>query len=336
MNTKKILIIKWGALGDLIATTPAILKIREKFPNAHITYLSNNISKLITPANSIVDEIYDRKELKSSLGFLGFLKFIRKEKFDIVFNLKWGSESADILALFSRAKIKVGGSKKKIIRWLYDYSPPFLKDDYNRHEYLKNIDIINAYSKIDNDNKTEAYIHINNENEKYINNFLKNMGLKNNFIIISPAASTLKKAWSKEKYIQLSKKIIANTNYKIVATYSPNDFLYTQKIVNSIGDGAYLSPETTINDLAVLVKKSQLCICNNSGIMHVAYAVNTPVLCFNTSIGWHPFGRSDIAIDRIPKHIINNRSLSNNQVEELLGTIDVNEAYTEFKKWDVI
>ena len=58
-EAKKILIIKWGALGDVLASVPTIVKIREKFPNAHITLLSSNIAKDIFGSSLIVDKIYN-------------------------------------------------------------------------------------------------------------------------------------------------------------------------------------------------------------------------------------------------------------------------------------
>ena len=140
--------------------------------------------------------------------------------------------------------------------------------------------------------------------------------------------------WNVEKkYIELGKRIVKHFHIPIVVTFSPADKDYAKSVVDGIGDSAYLTPETTIREVASFVQDSLLCICNNSGIMHIAYAVNTAVLCFNTSIGWHPFGKNDISIDRIPKEIKNNRLLTGEQVEKLLDTISVDEAYEEFEKF---
>ena len=330
-EAKKILIIKWGALGDILACVPTLVKIREKFPNAHITLLSSNIAKDIFASSLIVDKIYNRKGFDQQLNFFQSILFLRREKFDIVFNLKWGSESADIFALLSNATVKVGASKKRYLRVFYDYKPQFLEDDFNTHEYVKNFNIATSYLSFDNPTLS-SYIYIDKKDSDSIDSFLKTNDIKE-FMVISPSASTLKKAWDSEKYIKLAQYIIENSSYKIVATYSPNDYEYTQNIVKKIGKNCYLSPETTINQVASLVQQSQLCICNNSGIMHIAYAVNTPVACFNTSIGWRPFAPHDISIDRIPEDILDNRSLSNEQVQDLLSSISVNEAIKKLKNF---
>ena len=63
-NAKNILIIKWGALGDIIMGTSAIRSVKEHFPKAKVTLLSNSLINQIIPAGSIVDEIliYDEKK----------------------------------------------------------------------------------------------------------------------------------------------------------------------------------------------------------------------------------------------------------------------------------
>jgi heptosyltransferase-2 len=323
----KILIIKWGALGDILATVPTIIKIREIYSDAKIIFLTSSISELIFKDSSIVDIIINRK--KQSI--LENIMYLRKQNFDIVFNLKWGSESADLYALLSKSKVKIGGSKKGFFRIFYDFTPERSGKyyDFNRHEYLKNLDILQAYQKNIKYKNIKSYITI--DKSKKILDFLEN---KKTYIVVAPAASTLTKAWQKENYISLCKKIIAEYNYNIIATYTLEDFDYTKEIVDAIGNNAYLSPKTTINELAYIVKNAFLCICNNSGIMHVAYAVNTPVMCFNTSIGWHPFGKNDISIDRIPEEIVDNRSLNGEQVQKLLSTINIAEAFSRFQEWE--
>jgi len=318
----KILIIKWGALGDILAATPTILRVKSLFPDSEITFLSTSLAQKVFKHSNIIDETIDRKKRVVSTLF-----YLRKKKFDIVLNLQWGSEAADFYSFFSGAGITIGGSVKSYLRCLYDYKPPFLEADINRHEYLKNLDILSSYKKGSSDS-IGAFIPI--EESPRFKTFLKNKG---EYIVVSPAASTLKKAWRKEKYIELCRLIIKKHQYNVIITYAPEDKEYAENIVAKIGDSAHLSIPTNINEVACLVKKSKLCICNNSGIMHIAYAVKTPVMCFNTSIGWHPFGENDISIDRIPSDLKDNRSLHNDRVEKLLETIAVEEAYLEFKKF---
>ena len=327
-----ILIIKWGALGDLLAATPAINHIKDTYPSANIIFLTSHVSSLLFPDHSLVDEIIDYKALIKMHGYLGAVKALREKNINIVFNLKWGSELADVFSLFCKADITVGGSVKSYLRFFYNYKPS-LKSSYfevNRHEYQLNLDIVASFI---NSPKTfpKAYIHISKQDQNAALKFLAQHKISKPFIIISPAASTLQKAWKRDNYIQLCKQIVQESTYKILASFAPEDFEYVNSIVNEIGEGAFLSPPTTLGQIAALVQESSLCICNNSGIMHIAFAVDTPVICFNTSLGWHPFGKNDISLDRIPEEPQDNRMLDNNTVEALLATIPVEEAFEAFK-----
>ena len=326
-----ILIIKWGALGDILAAVPTIIEMRNLYPSSRITLLSSAISKDILSNSTIVNKILDIKKLKSEMSIIKIIANLKKEKFDLVLNLKWGSESADIIALnLGRQCSTIGGSKKRFFRMFYNYKPKNeILNDSNRHEYLKNMDILLSYKQIVP--KMNSYIDISDADRNSVHAFLKKFKIQKNFIVVSPGASTLKKAWKAENYIALCKKIIAEYKVDIVVTYSKEDYEYSKNIVEQIGKNCTLSMPTTINEVAEILNQAQLCICNNSGIMHIAYAVQTPVMCFNTSIGWRPFSTADISIDNIPQGVKNNRSLSNDDVERLLEEISVDDAYEYFQ-----
>ena len=70
--------------------------------------------------------------------------------------------------------------------------------------------------------------------------------------------------------------------------------------------------------------------------MHVAFAVNTPVVCVNTSIGWAPYGNNSVAITQLPDHGNNedNRRLTNQQTSDLLHKISVERVWIALsEKW---
>ena len=64
-NPKSILIIKWGALGDMVISTGAIRSVKETYPDARVVLLSNSLMKQIAPGGSIIDEliVYDEKNI---------------------------------------------------------------------------------------------------------------------------------------------------------------------------------------------------------------------------------------------------------------------------------
>lgn len=334
MLYKSILIIKRGALGDMLAGTAAILAIRKQYPWAHLCLLSDGFAFDICPAGTIVDEIIDERIfLKNKLGYFKLLGLLRRRKFDLIINLRWVSEVSGLLTLLGGSEYTAGAGTWWL-RKLFTFSPSLSREEANEHEYLLNLRIVQAIEV--QTKKPQLFINISNEDKKWADDFfsIKNIN-PSEVLIITPIASTPLKAWPAERFVQIGNQFIKEFNAKVLITYSPSDMEQARAVHTSIL-GSLLAPKTTINQLAALVAKVSLCLCNNSGIMHVAYSVETPVVCINTSIGWAPYGDWNVAVTQLPDQPsqIDNRRLTNEQTFELLKQISVERVWNALSaKW---
>ncbi|MDP2035820.1 MAG: hypothetical protein Q8L04_00435, partial [Ignavibacteria bacterium] len=143
---KNILIIKWGALGDMVISTSAIRSVKETFPNSHVVLLSNSLMQQIAPTGSIVDEliVYDEKKyhgIKAITHLLRLILHLRKYKFDLSINLRWHSDRCAMIAYLSCAKERVSSGPHNMMG-LYTTKVPFPKGRY--HEVHRNLDIVKA------------------------------------------------------------------------------------------------------------------------------------------------------------------------------------------------
>ena len=108
---KKILIMRSGAIGDVVMTTPLIKAIRRKFPSAEIDYLTGNWSKKVLEGNPQLNRIisFDDRIVyeKNWNGVWELIKEIRTERFDLAFVLDksyhWG-----VLAYLMGIKQRIG------------------------------------------------------------------------------------------------------------------------------------------------------------------------------------------------------------------------------------
>jgi ADP-heptose:LPS heptosyltransferase len=335
VSYQSILIIKRGALGDLLAGTAGIVAIRNQYPRAHICLLSDSLATKVCPEGTIVDEIIDEKAIiKKRLGYLKLWLDIRKRKFDLIINMRWVSEISGFLTLMGNGK-HTAGAGPWWLRSLYDFSPPMSKAEANGHEYLLNLNIVQSIGLPTQ--PPQLFINISEADSRWAEEFFSISKLTPaNVLLITPIASTPLKAWPPDRFIAIAKKFIHEMNGRVLITYSPEDEAPANNVVTSIGAGAVLAPLTTVNQLAALTSRVKLCLCNNSGIMHVAYAVATPVVCVNTSIGWAPYGDWNVAVTQLPdqKDQSNNRRLTNEQTHQLLKQISVETVWEALAtKW---
>ncbi len=241
MNYKKILIIKTGAIGDFIAGTVAIKAMRDRFPEARITLMSNAPNDLICPAFSIIDEFIEYKSTVAKSGYFGLLLRLMKEKFDLAVNLKWGNDFFPFLCFLVGKKSAGSG---KLIKPLFTFSPEKnVFNDPNRHEYLLNLDIAESIGfKV---NEVEAFTYFGDEDVRFVHSFFeqRKINTKKN-LLMSPGASTLLKAWPKERYIEIGKKFIHEFDGDVIVSWAPEDRKLVEEVSNKIGDRAFMTPPT--------------------------------------------------------------------------------------------
>ncbi|MDH7605165.1 MAG: glycosyltransferase family 9 protein [Melioribacter sp.] len=300
-EVKNILIIKWGALGDLIASTSAIKTVRENFPNAHITLLTNKLMTQIIPQNFLVDEHIivntDRNKVVDSIfkQLLIILK-LRRRKFDLGINLRWTSERAALITYLSAAKVRVSSGPKKLMN-LYTIKLEHPKGRY--HEIHRNLDIVKAVGCSVSDENPVVFI--SQEEQKYADMFFeKNKLKKANTICIHPGASKSIRAWMPERFAEIGIRLVKKFDVNILLTWGKGEEKLVSYVAEQIGNKAIISASTeTIGQLAAMIKNCSMFFSNCTGPMNVSVAVKTPTIALLGSshpVDWGAFGNKHINI----------------------------------------
>ena len=333
MTYKRILIFKTGAIGDFIASTIAIRAIREHYPEAWITLVANKPNDQTVPAGSIVDEFIEYESTIKEDGYWKFFRKLRKGKYDLAVNLKWNNEFFSILSfLVARDSAGTGGS---FVRSLFTYKPDLnVINAPTRHEYLLNLDIAECLGfKVPT---MDAYVFYGEDEAQYIDQFFKTNQINTErSLLMAPGASTYLKAWKKDRFIEIGKRFVKDAGGSVIVSWAPEDKELAEEVAASIGDGAVLSPPTTLRQIFALVAGVKFLLCNNSGILHMGYATKTPTVCLNASVGWHPFGpisRSVIDIEELESRYDKKfRKQTNYDLEKELSSITVDQAWSKIE-----
>ncbi len=294
-DAKNILIIKWGALGDLIMATSTIKTVRENYPHAKITMLANSIMRQLLPEGEIIDEYLlikksGRRVDESALNQFKLIFTLRRRKFDLVINLKWKSERAALLTYLTNAKTRVGYKENSFYN-VFTHSIIHPAGGY--HEIYRNMDIVKAIGLKPAAEK--PIIFISGDDRAFARKFFEENKLaKEKTVCIHPGASKENRAWRPERYSELSKKIAEKFGVKILFTFGKDELNLVRGIKDAVGENALLSPQTkTVSQLAALIDMCGLFISVCTGPMNVANAVSTPIIALLGStdpLDWSPFG----------------------------------------------
>ncbi|MCK9613965.1 MAG: glycosyltransferase family 9 protein [Candidatus Omnitrophica bacterium] len=297
---KKLLIVRIDNIGDFVIFSPMLKYYRMLYPNYHITLLVNRLAlelaKRFDEMNALI--AFDRRKFNRDLIYKRrLLKKIKEEEFDVVIYPTYSRESnGDYIVRFSEAAEKIGFDGDVCNITLKEK----LENDKNYTKIIpaipgiileteRNKEFVEAFgAKVDN---AIPSFTPSVDDETETKKLLFDNGLTDDklFIVICPGVSSNNRMWPLEKYAQVVAWLRKEKNLEIVISGSNNERYLAEKIAVianvSIID---ITGKTTLTALAAILKKSILCIGNDTGIIHLAAAVGTPTICI---MGGGHFGR---------------------------------------------
>ena len=304
----KILIVRLGALGDIIHAIPAQQAIASQYPEAEIHWLTKPAYRDLL--NCVEDLarvwVFDDSGLRSYPSrFLSdwwsLTKQLRAEKFDYVFDFQ-GLLISAFLARNARARQSFGFQPERFketgCSWLYDVAIEG-EADLSRHVVETNSRLV---SRALETGPVEARISLNlsQRDLTYVNEQLSSREMDRP-ILINPGAGWKTKLWDPVCYGELALLIEEELGIPVLFTYGPGE----EKLLETIREACPTLPvrtfPSTIPQLAALCQQSRLMIAGDCGPLHLAVAQGTPTVAIlgptnPTRNG--PFNSQDLVVKR--------------------------------------
>lgn len=280
----KILLINTAFIGDIILQTALIKAIKQLYPNCVLDVVVIPQSAGVLNHNPNVNKVilFDKRKNKLKAFFKTVFK-LRKEKYDIAF-LPHSSATTLQLAFFAGIKQRIGYAKNKG-SFLLTNKVEFKKSG---HRIYKNLDLLKPLTNKTFEASTEMFF--NQTDEEKALSFLTNQN-KGNVVAISPGSVWATKRWGENNYKQLV-DLLVDEGFTVVLTGSQGEHNLCQSVMaekNCINTAGELS----LTQTAALVKNCSLMICNDSGALHIANAMQTPVFAFFgptvKKFGYYPY-----------------------------------------------
>jgi len=302
--SKRIIIVRMDRVGDVVLSTPAIKAVRDACPDSHIAVLVRPYAKDVVDGNPYIDEVITYDKLgreKSILGKIRFAAGLKDKRFDLAIVLH-PKNSSHILAYLAGIPERLGYYKKSGI--FLTKKIPHTKQYGLRHEIDYSLGLLN-YIGIESSNRS-LYMPINRSSEDKIQGLFDKNGISrtDTVITIHPAASCQSRRWALERFAKASDLLAEKYGAKIVIISGPDEKILGYKVAELMKSKPLnLAGNTSISDLASILKRSKLLISNDSGPVHISCAVGTPVISIfsrkDRGISperWGPVGKRDIAL----------------------------------------
>lgn len=273
-RNKHILVIKLGALGDVILISSALKALREHFPGAYIEVLVKNEFKTILQICPYLDDLIILRN-KSLAEIVKRILLLRKKEFDIAVDFQ-NNNLSHFMSFAAGIPMRYGYKNKKLGFLL---NQPVVETDQKLDPLMHQLQVLNLLG-IKNIDKN-LQIWISDKEEEFIEEFLtQNWYNKNQLLIGINAIASHRwksKLWHRQRYAQIADMLAENFNARVVFTGTENDLDSVEKIIshtkckpiNACG-------KTSLMQLAALIRRCSVLLTVDSAPMHIAAAVRTP------------------------------------------------------------
>lgn len=273
-NINKILAVRTDRFGEFLLNIPALRALKETYPQAKITLITGAAAKELAGMIPFIDEVLVFGKDKDNLfGIVRFAAILRKSRFDLAVILN-PAKFFHIVTFLAAIPIRLGYDRK----WgfLLTHKIKDVKYEGYKHEIDYNLDLVGAIGAKTQDKRLSL-----SAGDDIINAGLRQLlDAGEKFIVVHPWTSDPVKQWPLAFFKELIIKLLGQTGYKIVVIGGKAERDENQQFFGDISDARFinLTGETSLKELAYILKSSALLVSGDSGPVHLASCVETPVV----------------------------------------------------------
>lgn len=275
---ERILIRAANWVGDAIMTTPAIRAIRRNFPSAHITLLAKPWVAPVFAHNPDIDEVMIYQAAGRHGGWKGLLRLagdLRRRRFDLAILFQNAFEAA-LLSFLAGIPRRMG--------FTTDGRTALLTERIRTWRPLKHGHLIDYYLGLLSGagmtlHGRQLTLVITPDEQLEAHRYLADKGLPEGLWIgLNPGATFgTAKRWLPDRFVELGRRLIAEQKASILIFGGPGEADLGQWLAAEIGARAIdLCGKTTLRQAMALIGQCDLFVTNDSGLMHVAAALEIP------------------------------------------------------------
>ncbi len=272
------LVVKLSSMGDIIMSTPCLRAIRRADPTAHIAMAVGREFLPLVEHNSYINEILVRethgktRRLRTITQAVRTFASRRGPRFDFAFDLQGNFHSATWVYC-SGATTKAGIGKHRI-GW-----PTIVPADLTRHSSDLCATVLRQCGIPVDDLMPE--LHWSPDADREVAQRLQQSGLPaKGFVLISPFSLWRSKEWPQARYGSLIRRLEAQFGVPIVVTGTEIEGRHASELLQLIQGTRAVSfvGDLSLEQVLCLYRRARLLISGDSGPMHAAAALGTPVV----------------------------------------------------------
>jgi heptosyltransferase-1 len=287
----RFLIVRLGALGDVVHAIPVAAALRRAFPAARIDWLVGAKHREILELVPVIDRrlvVDDRPAAGSGQGsdarrgtsLLTAIRELRRSRYDVAIDLQGLIKSA-VLARASGAPRVVGFSsryaRERAARLFYtDAYDPGRGGLYDPRETRHVVDINLGLLSVLGITAPAREFPIDAVDSEAARSANAQAG--GPYALLNPGAAWPNKRWPPERFAAIARELRARHGLMSVVLWGPGEEALAAAVAAGANGAAIVSPKTTIADLVALARGAALMVSGDTGPTHIAAALGTPIV----------------------------------------------------------
>ena len=269
---RKVLFIRLRRIGDIILTTPAVRAVRTALPRAELVYVVEEPYRKLVEGNPDIDRVVTVPKGQSRREFLALVRALRKEGYDAVVDFH-GGPRASLLALLSGGKVKAGYAVK-YRGFFYDIRVPRAPKEGRIHSVENHVNLVRALGIEVGD---IPGLVLPMPRGKVPNLDLQG---RDRLIALHIGAGNRFRYWGTDNLVRLVRLLGEIPGTRTALIGGPEDKAAEAEILEKAPGTRSHVAALDLAGTAELIRRAAVFVGPDSGPMHIAAAVGTPVVAW--------------------------------------------------------
>jgi heptosyltransferase-1 len=271
-----VLIVRLGALGDIVHAVPAAAALRVAFPTSRIDWVVDEKHRAMVDLVTVVDRVIPI-ERPSLRGWFDAARVMQQVRYDVALDLQGLLKSA-VLARMSGAGRVIGFSiwhlREKTARPFYSETDAASAAEAAGHVVFKNLRLLRTVGVHD----MTVRFPLAHPASPALDEVRATLGAGTPFALLNPGAAWPNKRWPPQRFGEVATFLNEVRGLTSVVLWGPGEQALAREVVAASNGAASVAPPTTRADLLALARAASLVVSGDTGPLHIAAAAGTPVV----------------------------------------------------------
>jgi lipopolysaccharide heptosyltransferase I len=272
---RRFLIARMSAIGDTILTLPVACALREAYPDAYLAWVVERKSAAMVLNHPCLDDVFtlERGWFVSRRQRRAVRHQLRACRFDVSIDCQSVTKSA-LACWLSGAPMRIGCRGK----YGAEFSPLLnnhLLEPTTSHLTDRSLELLRPLGIATPRVKWQLFVE---KKAETVASVLRSaVGRTNSFAIINPGATWKSKLWEMSRFAAVARHLGETHALKTLVVWgNPQELVAAKEIAAAASPHAVVAPQTSLQELAAVIRGGRLFVSSDTGPLHMAVAVGTP------------------------------------------------------------